>query len=104
MNTNPLATDQAEALARLAAYAHKKGVTPDEFRTRLVHEFCSDLSDQVRKHLDISMKLVEAVSLVSPERGEKLAAAFGRTVPELHDLCEYLAHLNLHPLDWPSKQ
>ncbi|WP_416442587.1 hypothetical protein AB3K78_09175 [Leucobacter sp. HNU] len=104
MNPNLLATDHAEALARLASIARRKGVSPDEFRARLVHEFVDDLTEQVRKHLDFSMKLVEAVSLVSPERGGNLADAFGRGVPELNSLCEYLAHLNRHPLDWPSKQ
>lgn len=104
MNTNSLATSNAEALARIAAIARKKGVTPNEFRTKLVQEFSADLADQLSAYLHLTLALAEAVSLVSPARGERLAAAFREATPELQSLAKYLAHLKQYPLDWPAKQ
>ncbi|MBC9944185.1 hypothetical protein ICL81_06615 [Leucobacter sp. cx-328] len=104
MNANPLATDQAEALTRLAALAKKQGIHPDEFRTRLVYEFSGDLADQMHRYLDVMTKLRDDLSLVSPQRGAALAAASKPFLQELSALYDYLVHLKEHPLDWPAKQ
>lgn len=104
MNTNPLATDQAEALTRLAALANKEGIHPDKFRAELVNEFCGDLTDQLRVFLEVFSKLIDDLSLVSPTRGAAFAAAAKDLLPELRALHGYLLHLKDHPLDWPAKQ
>ena len=104
MSTNTLATDHAEALTRLAALAKKQGVHPDEFRTRLVYEFSGDLAAQTQKYLEVMSKLIDDLSLVSPQRGEALAAASEPILHELSGLHDYLLHLKGRPLDWPAKQ
>lgn len=104
MIPNPLAADQVEALTRLAALANKQGIHPDKFRTELVHEFCGDLTDQLREFLEVFSKLIDDLSLISPARGAAFAAAAKDLLPELSALYNYLVHLKDHPLDWPAKQ
>lgn len=104
MNTNLLSTANAEALSRLAARALEEGVTPDEFRTKLVQEFTKDLLSQLIDLLQVKKKLVQDLLLVSPQRGSQLEDAFCEMDGLVLSLYFYLKRLQERPLDWPAKQ